>query len=73
MAAAACAATGLHPMLRAVFTADEPTDLDRAAQTVCAGCPVRRDCHHHATGIRCEYIAGIWGGRRRGLSPTRVG
>ncbi len=72
MAGAACAAAGLHPMLRAVFTADEPTDLDGAAQTVCAGCPVRDDCHRYVTGIRGEYIAGIWGGRHRGLNDTSV-
>jgi len=70
MALAACADPRLDPALRAVFTADEPTQLDTAAQRVCAGCPVRVDCVGHAAGIRAEFIAGIWGGRRRGHRTT---
>ncbi len=66
MARAACADPHLDPALRAVFTADEPTELDTAAQAVCAGCPVQADCVAHAAGIHAQFIAGIWGGRRRG-------
>jgi len=73
MARAACSDPRLDPALRAVFTADEPTELDPAAQQVCAGCPVRSDCVGHAAGIRAEFIAGIWGGRRRGHRTTLGG
>jgi len=70
MGRAACADPHLDPVLRAVFTADEPTELDPAAQTVCAGCPVRDECARHTAGIHAQFIAGIWGGRRRGQRPT---
>ncbi len=70
MGRAACADPHLDPALRAVFTADEPTDLDPDAQTVCARCPVRDECVRHTAGIHAQYIAGIWGGRRRGQRHT---
>jgi len=70
MARAACADPRLDSALRAVFTADEPTELDTAAQQVCAGCPVRADCVDHTAGIHAQFIAGIWGGRRRGHRTT---
>jgi len=70
MARAACADPRLEAALRAVFTADEPTQLDTAAQQVCAGCPVQVDCVGHAAGIHAQFIAGIWGGRRRGHRTT---
>lgn len=33
---------------------------DRAAQAICAGCPVRRECAAHALAVREPY--GVWGG-----------
>jgi len=70
---AACADPRLDPALRAVFTADESTELDLDAQRVCDGCPVQVDCVDHAAGIRAEFIAGIWDGRRRGQRTTTSG
>jgi len=60
----------LDPVLRAVFTADEPTTLDPDAQAVCGGCPVQSDCVDHTAGIHAQFIAGVWGGRRRGHRAT---
>jgi len=70
MTRAACADPRLDPALRAVFTADEPTELDPDAHAVCGGCPVRADCVGHTAGIHAQFIAGIWGGRRRGHRTT---
>jgi WhiB family redox-sensing transcriptional regulator len=33
---------------------------DRAAQAICAGCPVLRECAAHALAVREPY--GVWGG-----------
>lgn len=33
---------------------------DRAAQAVCATCPVLKQCADHALGVREPY--GVWGG-----------
>lgn len=65
MGGAACADPDLDPAFRAVFTTDDPTDLDPAARALCAGCRVVTDCEIYARGVR--HIAGIWGGHRRGL------
>ncbi len=73
MTRAACADPRLDPVLRAVFTADDPTTRDPDAQTLCAGCPVQSDCVAHAAGIHAQFIAGIWGGRRRGQRTTTEG
>jgi len=70
MTRAACADPRLDQVLRAVFTADDPTTRDPDAQLLCAGCPVQSDCLAHAAGIHAQFIAGIWGGRRRGQRTT---
>lgn len=33
---------------------------DRAAKTICASCPVLRQCSEHALAVREPY--GVWGG-----------
>lgn len=33
---------------------------ERTAKTICAGCPVRRECARHALQVREPY--GVWGG-----------
>jgi len=35
-------------------------DRDGAAQAICAGCPVLRQCREHALTVREPY--GVWGG-----------
>lgn len=39
---------------------DEREDRERRAKTICASCPVRRDCLDFALSIREPH--GIWGG-----------
>ena len=60
---AGCAAPGLDPGLREVFTTDEWTPWDTAAITVCRVCPVRPACATYAGSI--NPVSGIWGGWRR--------
>jgi len=64
---AGCAAAGLDPVLREVFTTDSRTPWDGAAVKVCRACPVRAACTAYAATIHPD--AGIWGGWRR-LDPT---
>ncbi len=66
--AAGCAAAGLDPVLREVFTTDTSTPFDGEAVRVCRSCPVRAACTAYAATIHPE--SGIWGGWRRVDSAT---
>jgi WhiB family redox-sensing transcriptional regulator len=44
------------------------TDID-AAQAICAGCPVRRECHEFAEATNQVY--GVWAGVDRGSPKAR--
>ena len=72
MARAACADPRLDPALRAVFTVDEPTELDPDAQAVCAGCPVRVDCVDHTAGIHAQSSPGSGAAAAAGSAPTKT-
>ncbi len=65
--AAACAQSGVDPVLREVFTTDASTPWDPDAVRVCRACPVRGACTAYAATI--HPVAGIWGGWRR-LDPA---
>lgn len=41
----------------------------RAAQSICAGCPVIAECTTHADGVGAKY--GVWGGRLRSADQRR--
>jgi len=65
---AACRGQGV----RAWFSGASP-ELDRA-RAVCAGCPVRDECHRYA--MADPNLEGVWAGftqqERRGLRRSRV-
>jgi ribosomal protein S27AE len=54
-----------HP--QDLWFAFHETDL-RAAVRICTGCPIRTDCHDHATDSDERY--GVWGGVER--TPHRL-